>query len=257
MGRVALVTGSSRGIGRAIALRLAREGFSVAVNYRKRAAEAEDTVRAIRESGGEAEAFQADVSDPGQVDRLFDMIEERLGKVSVLVNNAGWGVISPVTQMSVDLWDRHINVNLRSAFLCARKAIPAMLEEGWGRIVNITSVAGLMGLAWLSAYSAAKAGLIGFTKALAQELVGTGITVNAIAAGFVRTKMGLSFFEAQGIDADEWARKATLTGRIIEPEEVAEIVAFLVSDKASNITGQVIVIDSGLSIAGGALLTRI
>jgi 3-oxoacyl-[acyl-carrier protein] reductase len=248
--RVALVTGSSRGIGRAIAIRLAKDGYVIAVNYRKREEEARKTVEKIKELGGEAESFKADVSKEDEVERMFNEIEDTLGKVSVLVNNAGWGLLTPVTQMDVGLWDRHINVNLRSVFLCTRRALPYMLEIGWGRIVNITSIAGIMGLAGLAAYSAAKAGIIGFTKALAQELKGTGITVNAVASGFAKTRMGLSFFEATGISPEQWAKKWTLTGRLLDPEDVAEVVAFLVSDKASNITGQVIVVDSGTSIVG-------
>jgi len=254
--KVALVTGSSRGIGRSIALRLARDGFVVAVNYRKREEEAKKTVRAIKKIGGETEHFKADVSKEEEVERMFNEIEERLGKVSVLVNNAGWGFLTPVIQMDTNLWDRHINVNLRSVFLCTRRALPYMMESGWGRIINITSIAGIIGLGGLAAYSAAKAGIIGFTKALAQELKGTGITVNAIASGFVKTKMGLSFFEAQNISPEEWAKKWTLTGRLLEPDEIAETVSFLVSEKASNITGQAIVIDSGTTVIGSAAFFR-
>ncbi len=249
--RVALVTGSSRGIGRAIAIRLAKEGYVIAVNYRKREEEAKKTVNAIKDLGGEALSFRADVSKEDDVEKMFDDIESSLGKVSILVNNAGWGLLTPVTQMDSNLWDRHINVNLRSVFLCTKRALPSMIEREWGRIVNITSIAGIMGLAGLAAYSAAKAGIIGFTKSLAQELKGTGITVNAVAAGFVKTKMGLSFFEATGISPETWAKKWTLTERLLEPEDIAEVVAFLVSEKASNITGQVIVVDAGTTVAGG------
>ncbi len=248
-GRVALVTGASRGLGRAIAVELASRGAFVFVNYRKRGGEAEETLRLVREAGGDGAVVRADVSDPRQVDTMFGRIREYVEGVDILVNNAGWGFMSPIDSMEDSLWERHISVNLNGVFYCTRRAVPYMVRRGWGRIINVTSIAGLRGMKWLSAYSAAKAGVIGFTMAAAQDLAHTGVTVNAVAAGFAKTDMGLSFFKATGISVEEFARRFTLTGRILEPSEVARLVGFLASDDASNITGQVYVIDSGMSLA--------
>ena len=246
--KVAVVTGASRGIGRAIALKLASSGIKVAINYRKRLEEAEKTLEAVESMGGEGIIVRADVSDASDVDAMFKLVERELGTPLILVNNAGWGLASPLTGVDERLWDRTINVNLKSVYLCTRRALPGMLNVGWGRIVNITSVAGLHGLSGLVPYSAAKAGVIGFTRALATELKGSGVTVNAIAAGLVNTRMGVSLVELMGLTLEEWAKKHTLTGRVVEPEEVAELVAYLISDAARNVTGQVFVIDSGQTL---------
>jgi len=248
-GKIALVTGSSRGIGRAIAIELARHGSNVIINYRKRYEEAKNVANEIKELRRGTLVIQADVSKEEDVDKLFNEIRENYGKLDILVNNAGWGLVSTFTKVDEKLWDRTINVNLKSVYLCSRKALELMDENKYGRIINISSIAGVIGLPFLTPYSAAKAGILGLTKALAVELAGTKITVNAIAAGIVKTRMGESLFEVLGLDEKEWAEKNTITGEIITPEEVASLVVFLSSDHAKNITGQVFIIDSGLTLA--------
>ena len=199
MNRIALVTGSSRGIGRAIALELGRLGYKIIINYRKRKEAAEETLEKIRKIGSSGIIIRADVSKHEEVREMFSKIKKIYGGIDILVNNAGWGLLSPLQTMDKELWERHISVNLSSVFYCTREALPHMLARKWGRIINITSIAGIRGLPGLVGYSAAKAGVIGFTKALAQEVSGTGITVNAVAVGFAKTDMGLSFFKATGI----------------------------------------------------------
>ena len=248
-GKVALVTGASRGIGRAIALELGSNGAFVFVNYRKREDKAKETLSLIKSNGGDGEIIQADVSSEPDVERMFKTIEDTKGKIDILVNNAGWGYASPFIGVDKKLWDRTINVNLSSVYMVTKRALGLMDGEKYGRIVNITSIAGVMGFGFLTPYSAAKAGIIGLTKALAQELANTKITVNAIAAGIVKTDMGKSLFEVLGKTEKEFAEQFTLTGSLIEPEEIAKLVLFLVSDYARNITGQAIIVDSGLSIS--------
>ena len=248
-GKTALVTGSSRGIGKAIAIELAKHEANVVINYRKRREEAEKTYNKIVEMGGNALIVQADVSNSENVKAMFKKIESEFGKLDILVNNAGWGLAIPFGSIDESLWDRTINVNLKSVYLCTKEALGLMNDQEYGRIINISSIAGLIGIPMLSAYSAAKAGIIGLTKAIAVELSDTKITVNAIAAGIVKTKMGESLFQVMGMEEREWAEKNTLTGKIVTPEEVASLVLYLVSDNAQNVTGQVFVIDSGLTIA--------
>jgi 3-oxoacyl-[acyl-carrier protein] reductase len=255
-GRVSLVTGSSRGIGRAIALKLASMGSKVVVTYRKRKEDAQEVVKSIEEMGSEAVAVQVDMGYPEQVERLASQALEAMGRVDILVNNAGVGFAQPFHRARVDLLLREISVNLVGALILTRALLPGMLERRWGRIINVTSVAGIQGGLFLVGYSSAKAGLIGFTKALAAEVADSGVTVNAVAPGFVATKLGLSYFywleEVLGIrDAREKYLRAVPPHRFVTEEEVAEVVGFLASPAASGINGEVIIVDAGAVLAPG------
>jgi 3-oxoacyl-[acyl-carrier protein] reductase len=247
MGKVAIVTGSGRGIGRAIALALAHNGYSLVLNVKKNMSEGAETLKLVNDVS-EGILVQADAGVLEGARKIVSETIQRFEALDTLVNNAGLGIAKPLIEMEETLWDKQVTVNLKSAYLCMREAIPFMLKREGGRIVNISSVAGLHGLANLSAYSASKAGVIGLTKSVAAELSGSGITVNAIAAGLVKTRMGDSLLGFIGVNDDEWAKSNTLTQKLIQPEEVAALVCYLVSDKAKNITGQVFVIDSGSSI---------
>jgi 3-oxoacyl-[acyl-carrier protein] reductase len=244
MSGVALVTGASRGIGRAIALQLAADGFTVAVNFASSASKADEVVAQIQASGGSAVAIQADVSDPDAVANLFRTASDELGPVSVLVNNAGITDDGLVLRMSPDQWDRVVNTNLRSVFLCTKEALRSMLRAKSGRIINISSVSGISGNPGQGNYAAAKAGVIGFTKSVAKEVGSRGITVNAIAPGFIQTDMT----DALGETVTAAVSEQVALGRLGLPEEVASAVGYLASEGASYITGQTIVIDGGLAL---------
>jgi len=243
-GRVAVVTGASRGIGRAIALELAQRGAAVIVNYNASEQAASEVVRQIQANGGRAQTVKADVSDFLQAQELIKTAIESFGGLDILVNNAGITRDTLIMMMSEDDWDRVQNTNLKSTFTCSKAAVRYMMRKRYGRIINITSVAGQMGNAGQTNYSASKAGQIGFTKALAREVAARNITVNAIAAGFIDTDIWAK--------VSEEARQAALSliplGRKGEPEEIAYAVAFLASDQAAYITGQILGIDGGMAM---------
>jgi 3-oxoacyl-[acyl-carrier protein] reductase len=240
--RIAIVTGSSRGIGAAIAQELAAQGATVVVNHRDSAAQAGEVVARITSAGGQAIAIQADVSQTAEAQRLVQETVERFGRLDILVNNAGTTRDTLLMMMSEDAWDTVIRTNLKSAYNCSKAALRPMVKQRSGRIISITSVSGISGNAGQTNYSASKAGMIGFTKALAKEVGGRNITVNAVAPGFVPTAL------TDVLNDEQKQRIISLTplGRFALPEEIAYAVAFLAGDRAAFITGQVLSVDGGL-----------
>ncbi len=241
-GRVIAVTGGSRGIGRAIARRLAAEGAHVVFTYVKGAVPAQNTLEAIKEAGGSAEALQLEVSDFAAAQSFFKDLVDRHGRLDGLVNNAGISVDNLLLRMKEEEWDRVLEVNLKGVFNCARAAARSMVKARGGKIVNVTSVVAVTGNPGQSNYAASKAGIIGFTRALSLELASRSITVNAVAPGFIDTDMTQSL--PAKVREELFARIPL--GRLGEAEEVAGLVSFLLSEDANYITGQVIHVNGGL-----------
>jgi 3-oxoacyl-[acyl-carrier protein] reductase len=243
-GKVAIVSGASRGIGKAVALELAERGAAVVVNYLNSGEAAEEVMNKINEAGGKAFLMKADVSDYSQAQDLIKFAIDSCGKLDILVNNAGITRDKLIMLMTEEDWDKVQSTNLKSTFNCSKAAVKHMMRTRYGRIINITSVAGQMGNAGQTNYSASKAGQIGVTKALAREVAVRNITVNGIAAGYIETDIWNS--------VPEGMREAVLSiiplGRKGVPEDIAYAVAFLASDQAAYITGQILGIDGGMAM---------
>jgi len=242
--RVAIVTGASRGIGRGIALELAKRGAKVVINYNSSPDAANEVVEQIKAAGGEALAFQADVGTEEGANALIKAANDTYGKLDILVNNAGTTRDNVIMMMKAEDFDSVIQTNLRSTWLCSKAAVRGMMRKRYGRVINLTSISGEHGQGGQTNYSASKAGIIGLTKALAKEVGSRSITVNAVAPGFVMTDLTKDLPEElinQGIQMTPLGRLATI-------EEVAYAVAFLASDEAASITGQVLTVDGGMSM---------
>lgn len=244
VGKTALVTGAAKGLGRAISLRLADKGVKLALNYKTSADEAKEVERAITEQGGEAITIQADVSEITQVTAMVNSVQEQMGNIDILVNNAGIINDGLLVRMSDDAWHSVINTNLNGTFYCSRACLRAMLRNRWGRVINIGSVVGIRGNAGQVNYSASKAAIIGFTKALAKEVAVRNITVNAVTPGYVETDTTAILSNEQ----KEYWQSIIPQGHFGEPDDIAHMVAFLADEKAKYITGQIISIDGGMAV---------
>jgi 3-oxoacyl-[acyl-carrier protein] reductase len=243
-GKLALITGSSQGIGRATAIRLAQSGADIVINYRSNANAAAEVKAHIEDMGRRCIAIQADVSQEEDVSRLFAGANEALGPIAILVNNAGTTRDKLIIQMSLADFEHVLNTNLRSTFLCTKAALRGMIRARWGRIVNISSPAGLLGNAGQANYSASKAAIVAFTISTAREMASRNITANAIAPGFIPTELTSILTEEQR----KFLLDVTPLGRFGTPEEIAAAINFLCSPEASYITGQILGVDGGMSM---------
>ena len=242
--RVAIVTGGGRGIGRAVAVRLAAEGANVAISYRSNDDAAQETAEAVREAGVECEVFKGDVASPEDVQVLFEGVKGAFGRLDILVNNAGVTRDNLIMRMKEEEFDEVLRTNLGGTYLCTRAALRPMIRARWGRIVNVSSVVGLVGNAGQANYAASKAGIIGFTKSVAREVAQRGITANAVAPGYVETELTGSLPE----NVKETIRTQVPMGRFGEAQEVAEVVTFLAGEGAGYVTGQTIAVDGGMTM---------
>lgn len=243
MKKTVLVTGASGGIGYAAAEKFALSGYSVAVHYHTAKETAQRLCETLNSNGCTAKAFCADVSDETDVENMFSEIEKTLGGVDILVNNAGISQIKMINDVSSDEWQKMFDINTKSAFLCSKRAISHMVRNRWGRIINISSMWGISGASCEVPYSASKAGLIGFTKALAKELAPSGITVNCVAPGFIDTKMNAHLSQDE---ISDFVSEIPVM-RIGTPYEVAHAICFLAHDDSGYITGQTLAVDGGMT----------
>jgi 3-hydroxybutyrate dehydrogenase len=250
-GKTALITGGGRGIGRAIALTFARQGARIALAART----AEQLEQVAAEIGNDAIALVCDVSDSESVTRMFSDMRERLGDADILVNNAGIAESATLVNTTDELWHRHLSINLYGTFYCTRAALPAMLKKGWGRVINVASIAGKTGAPYVAAYTASKHGVLGLTRSVALEVATRGVTVNAICPGYVETDMvtrGIEQITSKtGRTAEEALdslKKMSPQNRFVTPEEVAAVALLLASDEGRGINGQ------GINVDGGSVL---